>query len=373
MAVLTVEPFTRNLKNFPESFSKLNNDSGKNVIGYFCTYTPIELIYAAGFLPVRIFGGSGRVDRAYHLAPQFICPPLLRSLEMALSGKYDFLAGIIQGYTCDVVCGMVNIWRENFPKALYHTLPIPYNHSPDGMAFFRSAIMELTEKLGEAGNSFHITALAESLDLYDRIRRLVLDLYEWRYEGRLPLTAAELYDVIQAFFIMPPVEYLDALQALHDTLKNSGPSKSSGVPILLSGSYIEDPKIFDILESSGMHIVADDLCTGLRPFHIPEINGQDPLTRLMNRYTRRIACPSRCRAEERLPYLKNLIHASGAKGVLFVIQKFCTPHLADEPFLKYALQRDGIRSMVVELEATGIQEGQLATRVQGFVEMLDKD
>jgi benzoyl-CoA reductase/2-hydroxyglutaryl-CoA dehydratase subunit BcrC/BadD/HgdB len=55
---------------------------------------------------------------------------------------------------------------------------------------------------------------------------------------------------------------------------------------------------------------------------------------------------------------------------VFLLQKFCTPHLADEPVLRRALAQEGIRSLVVELEATGIHTGQLTTRLQSFVEML---
>jgi len=35
------------------------SSKGKKIIGYFCTYTPIEIIHAAGFLHVRILGGTG--------------------------------------------------------------------------------------------------------------------------------------------------------------------------------------------------------------------------------------------------------------------------------------------------------------------------
>lgn len=364
-------PFKEALDLFPDSLSKLKN-MDRPYIGYFCTYTPIELIYAAGFMPVRIFGGAGQVDQAYNLAPQFICPPVLRSLEMALSGKYDFLKGVIQGYTCDVVCGMVNVWRDNFPRDLYHTLPIPYNDNPAGIAFFRSAIMELIEKMEGIGGRFTSDALAESLDLYDTIRQHILDLYSLRYEGRLPLSASAFYDIIRAGFIIPPLQYLDMLQNLENELKDMPASGNEGVPVLVSGSFIEDPDVFRVLESVGARVVADDLCTGSRAFHMPDAAGNDSIERLMYRYLQRLPCPSRSRAQERLPFLIDLIHESNAKGVLFILQKFCTPHLADEPVLRDALSREGIKSMVVELEATGVQEGQLSTRLQGFVEMLQK-
>jgi len=95
-------PFTETLNDYPERLRSLTA-RGKECVGYFCTYTPVDAIHAAGFLPIRIMGDKGPVEKAYSLAPDFICPYMKRSLEKALAGEYDFLSGIIQGYTCDKV------------------------------------------------------------------------------------------------------------------------------------------------------------------------------------------------------------------------------------------------------------------------------
>ncbi|HPE46456.1 MAG TPA: hypothetical protein PK380_11360 [Deltaproteobacteria bacterium] len=47
---------------------------GTKIVGYFCTYTPIEAIHACGMTPVRIWGGTGQAEKAYNLVPTFICP-----------------------------------------------------------------------------------------------------------------------------------------------------------------------------------------------------------------------------------------------------------------------------------------------------------
>ena len=68
--------------------------------------------------------------------------------------------------------------------------------------------------------------------------------------------------------------------------------------------------------------------------------------------------------------LRELVERANAKGVLFLPQKFCTPHLADHPILVEDLRAAGIPSTVIELDETSINEGQIRTRVQAFVEML---
>jgi benzoyl-CoA reductase/2-hydroxyglutaryl-CoA dehydratase subunit BcrC/BadD/HgdB len=76
------------------------------------------------------------------------------------------------------------------------------------------------------------------------------------------------------------------------------------------------------------------------------------------------------KAQERAPVLVDLVNGARAKGVVFFLQKFCTPHLADLPVVLDALQAEGVRGLVVEMEESGLNEGQLRTRVESFLEML---
>ncbi len=351
--------------------SRLNSLSreGKG-IGYFCTYTPIELIHAAGFIPIRIMGGGDRIEKADSLTPNFICPFMRLALEKGLKGGFDSLSGIVQGYTCDVACGLINIWEENIGGRLYHTLPLPYNDTPESRNFFRSAILELLEKLEGIGGHFTEEALEQSLDIYGRIRSLILDLYEMRYRGALPLSASDFLYTVLAGFITSPEKYLEMLNVMVQKINGIEVKKDELIPVLVSGSVIEEPVIMEILEESGGRVVADDLCTGLRHFYPSRGEGDNPLNQLIDRYAHRFPCPSRARARDRVPLMVELIKRSGSRGVVFLFQKFCTPHLADHPILTEALRRENIPSIMIEMEETGINEGQLRTRFEGFFEML---
>jgi benzoyl-CoA reductase/2-hydroxyglutaryl-CoA dehydratase subunit BcrC/BadD/HgdB len=57
--------------------------------------------------------------------------------------------------------------------------------------------------------------------------------------------------------------------------------------------------------------------------------------------------------------------------VIFLFQKFCTPHLADYPVIKEMLDKEGMQSIMLEMDETGIMEGQLQTRLEGFFEVID--
>jgi benzoyl-CoA reductase/2-hydroxyglutaryl-CoA dehydratase subunit BcrC/BadD/HgdB len=345
--------------------------SGRKMLGYFCTYTPVEMLHAAGFVPVRILGGGRAIERAAALTPTFICPYLRQALERALRGEYGFLAGVVQGYTCDVACGLLNVWELNVPGEVYHAVPLPYADSPEARTFLRAALGELAEKLNGIGGRLTDETLADSLDLYEAIRKRALELYERRFEGRLPLSAAELLTVVQAGLVTPPEDFLPMLEDLAASLEEApGEQEGKGVPVLVSGSVIEEPRVLEILEASGGRVVGDDLCTGWRGFSPPGGRGEDPVDRLMDRHFARFPCPSRMKAQDRAPILVRLVKRSGARGVVFFLQKFCTPHLADLPVVLEVLQAERVRGLVVEMEETGFNEGQLRTRFEAFLEML---
>jgi benzoyl-CoA reductase/2-hydroxyglutaryl-CoA dehydratase subunit BcrC/BadD/HgdB len=364
-----VEPFVEIVRNEHSYLTDISS-RGKAVIGYFCTYTPLELIHSMGFFPVRITGSTRMTETAYSLVPSFICPYVRGALEKGISGEYNFLTGIVQGYTCDATCGAVNIWEENIGGKLFYSLPLPYNKSVESREFMRSRILDLVKMLESVGGRFQEESLKSSLEVYSGIRQAVLDMYMMRYRGSLPLSARDFLYVILAGFITPPEDYLAMIKKLMASFDVNETKKFDGVPILVSGSIIENTRLFEMIEDCGGRIVGDDLCTGYRNFSPPSGSGGDAVDALIDRYMKRFPCPSRSRVLERLPHLVDLMHTSGAKGVLFLFQKFCTPHLADHPVLLRELNAKGIPSLAIEIAESPDVDGQFITRIESFLEMI---
>lgn len=366
-----IRPFQRAIAEQTTRLRELAGQ-GRRSIGYFCTYAPVELIHAAGFLPIRISGHDKPIQDADSLVPVFICPFLRRAMEAGMSGDFDYLSGIVQGYTCDAACGLIDIWQENVGGDIFHTVPLPYNDNPEARSFLKAGYKELAEKLEQAGGRVTDEGLAASLDLYANIRQRVLALYRQRTGPGFPLTASDFLTVIQAGFCLPPEEYLSLLNMLVSELDGAG-GGPSGLPVLISGSLVDSGAVLDALEKAGARVVADDLCTGRRHFDPMDGTGPTAMDRLVDRYIRRAPCASRARAETRAAYLDHLLEESGARAVVFLFQKFCSPHLGDSPYLKKHLDERGISSLMVELEESGdADEGRLATRLEGFLEILNQ-
>ena len=255
---------------------------------------------------------------------------------------------------------------------MFHTVPLPYNDNRDSRTYLRAAYRELIEKLEASGGRVTNDSLAGSVGLYAEIRALGLELYRLRYERRLPLSAGDVLTVVLAGQVAPPEEYRGMLESLLAEVRDAGPRETEGRPVLVSGSLVEDPVVLDILEESGGRVAGDDLCTGLRGFMPPDGAGADPMERLIDRHFNRWPCPARSRAAVRGPLLADLARRAGAEGVVFIFQKFCTPHLADHPVVRDALREAGIPSLLIELEETGVNEGQIRTRFEGFFQMMEQ-
>ena len=92
---------------------------------------------------------------------------------------------------------------------------------------------------------------------------------------------------------------------------------------------------------------------------------------IAERYRERINCPAKHSGLlTRGEHIKKIVRESGAKGVIFLFLKFCDPHSFDYPYLKAMLDREGIPSMLFEIEEQLPSEGQFKTRCEAFFEML---
>ena len=97
----------------------------------------------------------------------------------------------------------------------------------------------------------------------------------------------------------------------------------------------------------------------------------DPIVSIAERYLNRVVCPAKhSGTTSRGDYLVNMVRENQAKGAIFLFLKFCDPHSFDYPYMKELLEKEGIPSMLFEIENQAASQGQLKTRIEAFMEML---
>lgn len=343
-------------------------------VGYFCTYTPVELIYASGAWARRIFppepGAAAPLDLhrvAAHL-PGFVCPFIKRALEHALSGDAPRMDGLVHAYSCDVTCGAFNIWKELFKPEVAVMLHQPYRFNPASLEYYLDELRSCAGAL-QALTGREVTAdgLLEAVTVYNYQRGMLRRLAAGLSAGEGPPASVLLELVL--FCQLRPVEQANRLLERVSALGTGGmemPPPGDPRRVLVSGSVLEDARPLELVEEAGGRVVADDLCTGSRWYAEDVGTEGDPWEAVAERYLGRIPCPTRDSAAARAQRLADIIESSQAGSVLFLVQKFCDPHLADIPLLRESLTASGIPSMVLELEDEGPSAEQWKTRLETF-------
>lgn len=374
-----MEPQTTVPKSFGEIFRSrseylrtFKHHSGRNVFGYFCTYTPVELLHAAGVHPVRLFGGTEDITRADELIQSFVCPFVRGVLDTALKGGFDYLDGIVHAYTCDATCGLFGIWQRNMKTDFTYMFAPPYFLSEGSLRYHVRELNNLKKALEKhLGIGISSESIAESIELYNRKRSVLKRLSALRAANPTPISGSEVLDVVLAGSIMPPAEYSEEVESLIKKILRPVGCGQDAHRVYVSGSELHDAEILRTIEEAGATIVGDDLCTGTRSFHDLVEPVDDPVEALARRYIARTPCPSRLPARRRLQFILEGMRECRADSLIFVIQKFCDPHLAEQPLLSESLKQAGIPNMVIETEhRIGPGREQIRTRVQGFLEMI---
>lgn len=370
-----LETFQQVVRNSYDYARRLKNEKGKKIVGYVCSYTPEEIILAAGAHPMRLFGTTENIHLADAHLQSYCCSLVRGILEEGLSARADFLDGMVFPHTCDSIQRLSDLWRMNVPFGFHldAVLPVKLN-TPSAQAYLSDVQEKFRLELGKA-LEVDITdeALRKAIRTTNAIRRSLMAVYDLRSRYPQLLTGAELYSLVRGSMIMDrdDLSLLLAETVSELTLEAEGAGRPSLKRVILAGGICNHPDIYPLVEGAGGAIVWDDFCTGSRYFAETIQEGTPPMEALAARTIRRAVCPAKHRdLNGRAEHLIGLVKEKEAQGVIFILAKFCDPHGFDYPYLKKNLDEAGIPSLLLEIDDPLPAEGQLKTRFEAFLEML---
>jgi benzoyl-CoA reductase/2-hydroxyglutaryl-CoA dehydratase subunit BcrC/BadD/HgdB len=345
---------------------------GKPVIGWFCSYTPLEIMHAAGLDTYRILPEPGRtITRADGFIDRNFCPYVRTCLGEALEGKYKSLGGVVVVNSCDAMRRMHDVWRYNIGGDFNYLLDLPRVDSPGAAVYFRESLQKLIAEI-EAHFKVKITqiALSDAIKLSNTSRTLLKELYRLNVKKEFPLTAIDIRSVIRAGTTLPLDVFNGLLQRLLGEMGGYVPERVESPRILITGSVMDNPRIPRLIEECGARVVGDDLCNGTRQFWDIVESVADPLTDLSRHYLGRTPCPRMKDAQKRFDHVMRMIDEFQVDGVIFYTMKFCDPFLFDVPVLKERLAAKALPSLSLEGDYTPGTLGRVKTRIEAFIEML---
>jgi len=351
---------------------------GGKAVGCFPVYTPVEIIHAAGMLPVGLFGGGTSIELAHADArfQSFICSIAKTTLEMGFQARLKPLDGLIFSSICDVARNLSSVVARNFPEFQVEYIHHAQNMtSPAAVDYVESEFRRVQRNMEKlSGRAISQDALAASLRIYNRVRGLLRRLYEIRRESPQLISTVELYVLVRSGTLVPPEEHLRELEQVLDLLPARQGRPKDRVRVVIESAFCEQPPLdlLQVVEDAGCYIVDDDLLTGWRWFveDVPE--DLSPLRALAESYIRRSVYSS-VRHDGPRPRTAGLVEKvrrAGAQAVIFMPAKFCEPALFDYPLFRVALEEAGIPHLVVEFEEKMWTFERTRNELETFVESM---
>ncbi|MEA2060296.1 MAG: 2-hydroxyacyl-CoA dehydratase family protein [Thermodesulfobacteriota bacterium] len=358
----------------PAKAAEQAEKNNRKTMGYLCSYTPEEIIYAAGFHPMRLFSSRNGIFHAENHLQTYCCSLVRGVLEDSLSGRLDFLHGAVFPHTCDSIQRLSDIWRLNTKYAFFTDLVLPVKLNTKSSYQYMKAVLSGFKKTLEQhiGREISNDDLSRAVFKFNKIRTLIEKVYELKKLHPKIISGKDVHAIVKGSMIMDRDDLPDRLEHILTELENALPSgTSTGPGVVISGSVCDSPDIYDIIEQAGGVVAGDDLCTGQRWFESKVYEDISPLEALTERLTKRMICPAKHHPDHtRCENLVRLVKDSNARGVVFMLLKFCDPHAFDYPYLNEYLEKEGIKSLLLEMDDQSLSAGQLTTRVETFIEML---
>jgi benzoyl-CoA reductase subunit C len=370
-----IEQFKNWEKNRHDYAKEWKDKTGGKVMGYFCTYAPEEILYAAGILPVRILGSHEPQDVTEpHIFAMF-CPFCRDCLAQGLKNRYNYLDGLMISQSCLHIRQAYTSWIKHRPVEFEKFLCMPHKvQSPHAYGYLTEELRTFKKEVEDwVGKKITDKDLDDAIKIYNDNRRLMRKLYELRKRDNPPITGEQVMEIVMAMQTTDKAEHNKILKELIFKLDKYTPDREVGSRLMILGSEDDDTVFMNMVENCGATFVIDDHCTGSRYFWNEVENGKDRLASIAARYIDRIPCPSKDWEErKRIPHILNLCKEWNVDGAIIMQQKFCDPHELDFVAIQKALKNAGIPSLFLEFDVT-VPVGQFKIRVEAFLEMIGEE
>jgi bcr-type benzoyl-CoA reductase subunit C len=360
-------------------------EQGQKVIAYVCALVPLEIIAAAGFLPLRIRGDVNEPITKGDIDLETIACPYARScFDVSVKGRYSFCDGLVIPHSCDSTARTYSVWRYvlNFPYS--HFINTPHTANESALEFFRADLENFRKSLGKFANREISDAdLARYVDLYNVNRQKVRALYELRKHDPPLISGAEMTRVLVAGLSLPVQEANDLFDEVQKEVSGRKESDIKKLPrVMVVGSTVDNHDFMSLIEESGANVVADSLCIGTRDLWPKTQATADPMDGIADRYLNRINCPRTYQErkeggsladdlEFRFGDIGAIARDFRVDGVILYMFKYCDPFGFEIPARKAYIESLGLPVLYIEDEYSAGTTGSLRTRIQAFLEVIE--
>ena len=378
---------------FIESASQIDHSiiqewkaGGGKIIGYTCSFMPLEICDAANILPVRIRGidqnhaSDDNVGDVYY--GPYVCRYPKALLQLAVDGVYQFLDGAVVSTGCDAMRRLDDCWRKanqdhhGILPAFFHYFDVPQKVEIHAQEWFSKKVTDLIQSI-ETHFNVNITheRLINAIRLRNRIRKLLWELECMRCEKNSRVSGTVAFAVLISSNTLPPQLFVNYLEQFINQIKQEKQisTKNPKRRLMVSGSIADDISLIKLIEDSGDTVVsAENLCFGVRHACDQVMETGNLIDNMSKRYLSKSICPRMFgNYQARWACIKDKLIRAHIDGVILQNVRFCDLHGTDNGLLEKDIQSINIPVLRLEREYGAITDiGRLKMRIDAFTEQL---
>lgn len=346
---------------------------GKKVVGMFPLYLPEEIVYAAGMIPVGMWGGQTEIKLADRYLQSFCCSIIRADLEMGMRGTYNMLDGVIMATYCDTLKCVCEDWKVAVPQIPFIPMVYPQNRNiQPAIEYMKAEFSRVQAELEKiAGTTVTEEKLEAAWEVYEAYRAACRKFVKLVEKMPKTLNAKTRHLILKASWFMDKKVYTEKLNAIMEAIEAAPAEEFNGTKVVVEGIMTEPLALLDAFVENNVCIIADDLAHESRQFRTA---GRTEGT-VYERMAYRIAdAKGDALLYEEMKtkgqFLIDLVKDSKADGVVVCMMKFCDPEEYDYPIFKVELEEAKVPMLYMEIEQKMDSVEPLKTRIQSFAEML---
>jgi len=363
--------------------AKALKEEGKRVIGYICSFVPLEIITASGCIPFRVRGNVREpITTGDTLLETIVCPYYRSCFDLSVKQRYDFLSGMVIPHGCDSMVRSYSVWSYSLPFPYFHFVNIPTVCDESSFEFFNGELNTFRKSLEKfVGRLIADEDLARANRAHNENRDRVRALYEFRKADPPLISGTELTMVLTVGSSLPIDEASSLLdQVLGEIRQREKSPLKKGPRIFIDGACLDNIELIKLIEELGGNVVADTICNGARDYFPKTDIGGDPINALAHRYLDKVNCPKTYRGNKASAFGGEIASRFGdigrfagefkADGAILYVYKYCDPFGFEVPARKAYYQSINVPLLHLEDIYSAGTMGQLRTRIQAFLEMI---
>ena len=324
-----------------------------------------------GAVPMGVWGADMELNDSKKFFPTFICSIVQGIVELGINHVYDGASAIIMPMLCDSLKGAGQNFKAAVPSIQFIPMTYPQNRFADfGAKYCKANYLTVISELEKAlATEFDEAKLAGSIKVFNDHNQAMREFAE--VAAMHPeVTAQQRSDVFKSAMFMTKAEHTAIVRQLIDAIKAQEPGKGR-IPVYVSGILTDSPELNAIFDSCGLHIVMDDVAAQSRAYRTDAPVEGAPLDCLVKKFQNTgndsvLYDP----LKKHVDLVPDQAKQYGAKGVIFVLTKFCDPEEFDYPLIKKACDAAGIPSVQIEIDRQMVRYEQARTILEAFIDVL---